>query len=147
MVSGGTTPFAHPEELRAVVEVRTHEGMTADLVLDRLRTCLRRLGDRVSLELVAATPPGRVCRDATLLGAASAAWASVIGSTPGQAVLRAGTDGAYLSEAGIPTLPAFGPGSLGVAHTPNEFVPAEDLRIACELYEALLDGYFARTSG
>jgi succinyl-diaminopimelate desuccinylase len=142
MVFGGTTPFAHPDRLNAIVEVRTHEGMDARLVLDRLRHCLRPLQDRVSLDLVTETPPGRACTDSVLLRAASSAWQSVIGTEPKRAVLRAGTDGAYLSEAGVPTLPAFGPGSLGVAHAPNEFVPAEDLDLACDLYEAFLDAYF-----
>jgi succinyl-diaminopimelate desuccinylase len=143
MVSGGTTPFAHPDRLCALIDVRTHEGMTESLVLDRLRACLRPLGDRVSLDLITETPPGRACVDAGLLQAASTAWKGVIGTQPRHAVLRAGTDGAYLSEAGIPTLPAFGPGSLGVAHAPNEFVPVRDLDIACDLYGALLDAYFS----
>jgi acetylornithine deacetylase len=143
MIFGGTTPYAHPERLSTLVEVRTHAGMNADVVMRGLHTCLSPLGARVSLRLVAETPPGRECTDATLIDVASAAWQRVMGAAPRRGVLRAGTDGAYLSEAGIPTLPAFGPGSLGVAHAPNEFVPAADLDLGCRLYEALLETYFS----
>jgi acetylornithine deacetylase/succinyl-diaminopimelate desuccinylase-like protein len=141
-VFGGTTPYAHPDRLCALVEVRTHAGIDADLVLSRLRRCLSDVEDRVDLALVAETPAGRQCTDRTLLRAVSGAWQHVIGEAPTQAVLRAGTDGAYLSEAGLPTLPALGPGSLGVAHAPNEFVPAADIPVACALYRAFLDAYF-----
>jgi acetylornithine deacetylase/succinyl-diaminopimelate desuccinylase-like protein len=46
-----------------------------------------------------------------------------------------------LASAGIPTLPAFGCGSLAVAHRPNEWIPAGDLTTAIDLTEALVRGY------
>jgi acetylornithine deacetylase/succinyl-diaminopimelate desuccinylase-like protein len=143
MVSGGATPYAHPPSLSTIIEVRTHFGMDAGMIMERLQRVLTPVEDRVSLTLISETPPGKECTDERLLATATAAWREVIGSDPRAGVLRAGTDGAYLSEVGIPTIPAFGPGSLGVAHAPNEFVPVEDLETACNLYEVLLDHYFA----
>ena len=42
MVAGGMVPFAHPESLRAAIEVRTIEGMTEQGVRDELRPRLPR---------------------------------------------------------------------------------------------------------
>ncbi|HWM96969.1 MAG TPA: hypothetical protein VNO54_07925 [Streptosporangiaceae bacterium] len=45
------------------------------------------------------------------------------------------------AEAGIPTLPAFGCGSLAVAHRPNEWIAPGDLGTAIDLTEALVRDY------
>jgi acetylornithine deacetylase/succinyl-diaminopimelate desuccinylase family protein len=50
------------------------------------------------------------------------------------AVFPAWTDGALLSrEAGIPTV-VWGPGELALAHSPEESIPVEDVRLAARLY-------------
>jgi acetylornithine deacetylase/succinyl-diaminopimelate desuccinylase-like protein len=56
-------------------------------------------------------------------------------------VLLGVTDSCWLTEAGIPTLPAFGCGSLAVVHRPNEWIPAGDLGTAIDLTEALVRAY------
>ena len=79
-------------------------------------------------------------RDGRLLRAASVAWRSILGTEPVQGVLLGVTDSCWLGLAGIPTLPAFGCGSLAVAHQPNEWIET-DLAVAIDLTEALARAY------
>jgi len=148
MVEGGVIPVAHPEWLRAAIEVRTLEGMTEDIVLGELRGVLARAGlaERVAIE--AARPPmnwfdaGRAACDSRLLAAARNAWQEVLGQRPPPpTVMPAGTDAAHLNAAGIDALPAFGPGSLASAHNHNESIARRDLPRAVDLFEALIRHY------
>jgi acetylornithine deacetylase/succinyl-diaminopimelate desuccinylase-like protein len=148
MVDGGVVPVAHPESLRAAIEVRTLEGMTEDLVLRELRGVLARLGlaDRVAIE--PGKPPmnwfdpGLTARDPRLLSAARSAWQEALGRPPPPpTVLTAGTDATHLNAAGIAALPAFGPGSLAAAHKHNESIVRSDLSLAVGLFEALIRHY------
>lgn len=147
MVEGGMVPFAHPEALRASIDIRTIEGMTQELILAELRRVIGEAGlaDRVSLDPAPHPqgwfPPGETVRDERLLRAARGAWREVLGVEPVEAIMTAGTDSAYLNVAGIPALPAFGPGSLAVAHKPNEALEADDVRKGVDLLEALVRRY------
>jgi succinyl-diaminopimelate desuccinylase len=151
MVEGGMVPFAHPESLRAAVEVRTLEGMTEELVLSELRRVIAEAGLSDRVEIEPAPPPanwldpGVAVHDERLLGAARRAWTEVIGSLPDPSVMTATTDSTWLNAAGIPALPAFGPGSLGVAHKPNEWILMEDFLRAVDLFEALIRQYFGQS--
>lgn len=147
MVAGGMIPFAHPESLKACLEVRVIEGMTQELVLNRLRDVIAEAGLAERVTIDPAEPPinwispGQQASDARLLGAAKAAWHHVIGREPVLAVLPGGTDSTHANASGIPALPAFGPGSLDVAHQPNESLPVEDVRIAIDLFETFIRTY------
>ena len=55
--------------------------------------------------------------------------------------MPAGTDSTHLNAAGIPALPAFGPGSLAVAHRPNESIAEADLIRSVDLFESLIRAY------
>ena len=151
MVEGGMVPFAHPESLKACLEVRVIEGMTEDLVIGRLRDVIVKAGlsERVTIE-PAAPPlnwisPGEQVRDKRLLDAAKFAWRKVLGREPILAVMTAGTDSSHANAAGIPALPAFGPGSLGVAHKPNESLPEEDIGLAIDIFETFIRAYHRGT--
>ncbi len=147
MMAGGITPFMHPETMTATVEVRTIEGMTMGQVHGEVRQVLydRGLGSRI--DVIAADspldwyPPGPEVRDRRLIDSATAAWRSVLGREPVLGVLPGATDSSWFGHIGIPTLPAFGRGSLAVAHQPNEWVKADDLDRAVDLLEALIRGY------
>jgi len=147
MVSGGITPFMHPESMTAIVEVRVIEGMSMRSVHDELRSAVSRAGlaDRVEVTAAGAphdwVPPSSAADADRLIGAAADAMRSVLGTEPGLGVLLGVTDSCWLAEAGIPTLPAFGCGSLAVAHRPNEWIHAGDLATAIDLTEALVRRY------
>jgi acetylornithine deacetylase/succinyl-diaminopimelate desuccinylase-like protein len=145
-VRGGETPFSHPAELRATIEVRTIPGMTEPGVLAALQAVLDGAGleGRVRVERAPGTawiPSGETVGEGPLLDAARHAWRQVLGSEPELGVLPAGTDSSHVDALGIPALPAFGPGSLAVAHKPGESLPAADLATAIDLFEALARRY------
>jgi acetylornithine deacetylase/succinyl-diaminopimelate desuccinylase-like protein len=147
MVAGGMIPFAHPETLKACIEVRVIEGMTEQLVRGQLRDIVAQAGlsDRVTIEPgIPPTnwiSPGKAVHDVRLLNAAKSAWRKILGREPVLAVMMGGTDSTHANTAGIPALPAFGPGSLSVAHQPNESFPSADLAIAIDLFESFIRSY------
>jgi len=147
MIQGGLIPFAHPESLRACLEIRTIEGMTEAGIHARLGEIIAGAGlaGRVTIEPAEPPinwiPPGDTVRDPRLLGAARRAWRQVLGWTPVESVMPGVTDSTHANAAGIPAFPAFGPGSLAVAHRPNESIPAEDLMKSVELFEAFVRLY------
>jgi acetylornithine deacetylase/succinyl-diaminopimelate desuccinylase-like protein len=147
MVSGGITPFMRPESMTAVVEVRVIEGMTMEGVHDELRSAVARAGLADRVEVAAAgpphdwVPPSSAVGADRLIGAAAAALRSVLGTEAALGVLLGVTDSCWLTAAGIPALPAFGCGSLAVAHRPNEWIQADDFATAIDLTEALVRGY------
>jgi acetylornithine deacetylase/succinyl-diaminopimelate desuccinylase-like protein len=147
MISGGITPFMHPETMTATVEVRVIEGMTRQEVPNELRAALAQAGLAGRVEIALADPPHDWVPPSTaagatrLTGAAATAMRSVLGAKPPRGVLLGVTDSCWLTEAGIPTLPAFGCGSLAVAHRPNEWIPAADYPAATNLAEALVRAY------
>ena len=142
-VAGGLSPYAHPEALTATVEVRTVPGMSEAQVLGALRDVVP--DPRVTLEPVPGSwvPAGRAVEDPRLLGAAESAFASVLGRAPRHAVLPAATDSCHLDALGIPTLPAFGPGSFVEAHRAGESLAAADLPRGVAMLEALVAGYLS----
>jgi acetylornithine deacetylase/succinyl-diaminopimelate desuccinylase-like protein len=137
----------HPETLTATLEVRVIEGMTMPDVHAEIQRVIAAAGLADRVGVVAAespldwVPPSPAVRDRRLLRAASAAWRSVLGTEPAAGVLLGVTDSCWLSLAGIPTLPAFGCGSLAVAHQPNEWIEEADLAVATEITEALARVY------
>jgi acetylornithine deacetylase/succinyl-diaminopimelate desuccinylase-like protein len=147
MLSGGITPFMHPETVSATVEVRVIEGMTMADVHTAIRRVLEEAGlaDRVDVLPAASpldwVPPSPAVRDHRLLSAAATAWRTVLNREPATGVLLGVTDSSWLSLAGIPALPALGCGSLAVAHQPNERIPESDLGLAIDLTESLARAY------
>ena len=150
MLSGGITPFMHPETMTATVEVRVIEGLKQQDVTSELHTALVKAGAGERVELTLAdpphdwVPPSSAAGATRLTGAAAAAMRAVLGAEPARGVLLGVTDSCWLTEAGIPTLPAFGCGSLAVAHRPNEWIPAADYPRATDLAEALVRLYAAQ---
>ena len=150
MVGGGEIPFAHPGTLQAIVDVRTIEGMTEEQVIRELCALMKRAGleGQVTIEPapeMSWVPPGKVVKDDRLLGAARAAWRDVLRREPRERVFPAGTDSSHVDALGIPAIPAFGPGTLAVAHRPNESLPAADLTTAIGLFKALCRNYLGET--
>jgi acetylornithine deacetylase/succinyl-diaminopimelate desuccinylase-like protein len=129
--------------------VRVIEGMTKTEVPNELRSALVTAGlaDRVEIALAGPphdwVPPSSAAGATRLIGAAATAMRSVLGAEPPHGVLLGVTDSCWLTEAGIPTLPAFGCGSLAVAHRPNEWIPAAGYPACIDLAEALVRAYTA----
>jgi len=64
-------------------------------------------------------------------------FSAVMGTSAPVGVWRFGTEAGYLMQHGIPCV-GFGPGLPGVAHTPNEFVPVDQLVNSARVYSELI---------
>ena len=95
----------------------------ADEVVEILR---RWVGDRARVEEGVTVPPVR------------------LGTVPGFAteVMAYATDVPNLTAWGTPYL--FGPGSIHVAHTPDEYIDVAELRAAVDAYERIARGALER---
>lgn len=89
-------------------------------------------------------PGTLVAEDDPLVGAARHAWKQTFGSDPRPAVFPGTTDAAFFhAAAGVPTLPALGPGLLARAHGADEWVSITALTQALSLYQALAERFCA----
>jgi acetylornithine deacetylase/succinyl-diaminopimelate desuccinylase-like protein len=79
-----------------------------------------------------------------LVTAVQAAASHVLGKAPRLSGYPAGTDGYWFSSVlGIPTIPAFGPGLISVAHRPNEYVSLKGIGDAADLYAVSAINYLS----
>lgn len=146
-LAAGVVPTLYGPTARASIEVRTLPGQTEAEVVLALNAALDdpRVKGRVSLLPAAGSetwlPPSGDAQDTRVMRAAARAMDQVLGRVPPLAVFPASTDAGFLSEAGIPSLPAFGPGTLAAAHRPHEWLLASDLSLAVPLIEATVLSY------
>lgn len=81
------------------------------------------------------SPATEVPSDHSTVIAAQRAAEAVLGTAPPLGAFPGGTDAiAFQTVAAIPTLAAFGPGQLPLAHGPNEWVSINSLRQAMRMY-------------
>lgn len=139
---GGVFFGVYPGEAEFGVDVRTVPGMT----LERLRADVESFLDGlrrndpeldVSAEWVEGLswfPPCLIDEGHPLVAAAREAAAVVLEREVPLGTMPAATDGSYWALAGIPCIPAFGPGQLSLAHGPNEYVEIEEVVQASRIY-------------
>jgi len=133
-----------PGQAEFTLDVRTLPGMSAERLgadLDAAIAEFQRIhpDGEITWTLVggdrAWTPATRIDQAHPLVRAVSAAAGEVLGRVPPYGYFPGGTDAVWWQGwAGIPTLPALGPGLLGDCHMPNEHVEVEDLVRAAKLY-------------
>jgi acetylornithine deacetylase len=133
-----------PGAAELTLDVRTLPGMSAERLAADLDAAIAGFqavhpGGEISWTLVggerAWTTATEIDRGHPLVRAVSSAAAEVLGRVPPYGYFPGGTDAiCWQGLAGIPTLPALGPGLLGDCHMPNERVAVEDLVRAAKLY-------------
>jgi acetylornithine deacetylase/succinyl-diaminopimelate desuccinylase-like protein len=104
------------------------------------------VGARITLDEISAGPfePLALPPQAPVVEACRAAAAQALGRAPPDGVYPGGTDSFFLQGmAGIPTVPAFGPGCLREAHQPNEYVSLESLRAAPAMLVSAVERFLA----
>ncbi len=152
-IAGGVGYGVVPGLALAHIEVRLLPGMTRSRLERDLREFLQALvrdHPRLRPSVVFDDPP-RDWLAATALGvedplvvAARQALTEVLGDAPPDSVFPGTTDAASLQGvAGIPTLPAFGPGLISCAHGADEWVSIEALETSVKVLEALARSYCA----
>lgn len=141
-LAGGVFYGIYPGHAEFGIDVRTVPGMTqaglqGDLegFLQGLRTEDSELD--VTIEPrpeLAWFPPSAVDPAHPLVSAAQSAARDVLGRDVPLGTMPAFTDGSNWSLAGHTCIPAFGPGTLLVAHRPNEYVGVEEIVAAARIY-------------
>jgi acetylornithine deacetylase/succinyl-diaminopimelate desuccinylase-like protein len=141
-LSGGVYFGVYPGEAECGVDVRTVPGMTFEGLRAEVEAFLEGLR-REDPELQVATapvpelawfPPSAIDPAHPLVAAAADAARTVLGREVPLGVMPAFTDGTNWSQAGMPSIPAFGPGLLPLAHRPNEYVTVAEIGEAARIY-------------
>ena len=141
-LSGGVFYGVYPGHAEFGVDVRTIPGMTlaglhADVnaFLDQLRKQDPELDVTMEpLPELEWLPASSIDPAHPLVVAAQAAAHDVLGRDVPVATMPAFTDGAHWQAAGSACVPAFGPGTLLVAHRPNESVAVGEIVDAARIY-------------
>ncbi len=133
-VAGGGATNVVPADCLLDVGVRLLPGMSADEMTERVRAAVQGAVSQVpfALAVLGETPPMIVAEDAPIhrmlaaeLGQRESGSASF------------GTDGGWLSRLGLDCV-LCGPGSIEVAHKPNEWLPVAEFVRAGELLTRLV---------
>ena len=141
-LKGGVFFGVYPGQAEFGVDVRTVPGMTlaglrADL--DAFLEKLRREDPELDVTVEAPhdlewLPPTSIDPAHPLVAAAQSAARDVLGRDVPLGTMPAFTDGAVWNLAGSACIPAFGPGTLLVAHQPNESVVVAEILEAARIY-------------
>ena len=138
-VAGGVGYGVLPGHAWFLCDVRALPGMTADGIEADVRRFIGSVEAdepnlHADLEMLNWTPPAEIAPDHPVVGALEAAAETVLGVRPPLGVFPGGSDAPYFDLAGIPTVPAFGPGLLPQAHAPNEAISTTSIVDAARIY-------------
>jgi acetylornithine deacetylase/succinyl-diaminopimelate desuccinylase-like protein len=124
-------------------DIRTTPGMTQETLAEDVNAALERIrplvpGAEVTWEFaptLAWIAPTEVTPDDPMVRAVERAAADILGEAPPLAAFPGATDAwPFHGQGGIPTLAAFGPGLLPLAHGPNEWVSLLALQQAPRIF-------------
>ncbi|MBI4161068.1 MAG: acetylornithine deacetylase [Acidobacteria bacterium] len=121
-ISGGMAVNVVPDRCTVELGLRPLPGMDAEPLARRVREAVERgtAGSRFDFETTNDAPPMCTGADAPIHRALC-----VMTGQRDTAAVSYGTDGAWLQRLGMDCV-VFGPGSIEVAHKPDEFLPKED---------------------
>ena len=142
-ISGGAAPSVYPSDCKLVLERRTLPGETSERVMQEFQAVLDGLASEVpalDAELVQGLtrPATEVPEDSPLVQGLISAC-SVQGVEPAVEGMTAWVDAAFLNEAGTPAV-CFGPGSIGQAHSDDEWIEAAEISTCADvLYQFTRD--------
>lgn len=150
-LGGGVYYGICPGEAECGVDVRTVPGMTLAALQAEVETFLETLRrEDAELQVSAAWHPVLTWHSPCaidpghpLVTAAAGAAQTVLGHEVPLGVMPAFTDATNWSGAGIPSIPAFGPGLLTLAHRPNEYVKVAEVVEASQIYALTALHYIA----
>jgi acetylornithine deacetylase/succinyl-diaminopimelate desuccinylase family protein len=155
MVSGGTYYGLLPGSAEFATEIRVIPGMTKEHVRTSVEDFVSKLRAedqslriewRFEKEPLDWIEPVEIDADHPFISDLEWAAQRVLGFVPTPAAFPAWTDGRFFSSlAGIPTIPAFGPGLLPQAHTPNESIAVPSLLQAGKIYALAGFQFLSRT--
>lgn len=147
MVEGGVYFGVCPGYAEFSCDIRTLPGMTEEALKEDIEGFLmdaaRKDPDlQADLEWVTMMPACEIRQDESVVSAVRSATRDVLGFEPRLDAFPGATDAAYLQlGAGIPTVAAVGPGLLPRAHSPNESLAAEGVRLASQVFALAASRY------
>jgi acetylornithine deacetylase/succinyl-diaminopimelate desuccinylase family protein len=149
LIEGGSAPNMVPDRCVTDIDRRLIPGETdRDAVIApfvALADDLRRVHPEVDIraEIREWTDAAEAPADSSIAEAVRTAMASESGTEPRDVGFTGITDARfYINDAAIPTV-IFGPGSLTVAHTADEWVGVEDLVTAARVYARIFTAFLA----
>ena len=143
-ISGGSAPSVYPSQCKLVLERRTLPGEIPSQVMEEFQAVLEGLGEEIpklDAELIQrlARPATEVLEGSSLVqGLVSAC--SVQGLKPAIEGMTAWVDAAFLNETGTPAV-CFGPGSIGQAHSADEWVNASEISTCADVLQQFVGGF------
>ena len=149
-MNGGVNYCIIPGYMEAKNDIRLLPGMTRDTVMEDLNGFLDKLRKEdpdLDVEMVLADGQGwvdgaEIPANHPLVDSILDATDRVLGFKPQVGGFTGGTDAPYFQNiARTPTISAFGPGLLSMAHGPNERVPVDDLISSAKIYALAALGY------
>lgn len=137
VIEGGSADNVVPDRCVVDLSFRVLPGMESGPVQERIREALDGALAGESWELVMTTesPPLEVAETSEI----HRAVCGLIGQEKTEAVSYA-TDGSWLQRAGLDSL-IFGPGSIAVAHKPNEWMPKDEFHRTAGLLDQLVERF------
>lgn len=133
-VHGGRASNVIPDRCELELGIRLLPGMSAPDMAERVADAIRSAGSEpFTLEQVTESPAMVLDQDAPLHRTLS----HMVGQHGSHSVMFA-TDAGWLQRAGFQCV-VFGPGSIEVAHRPNEFLPVAEFRRAGEVLDRLIE--------
>jgi succinyl-diaminopimelate desuccinylase len=147
LIEGGSAPNVVPDRCVVDIDRRIVPGETSpDAVLAPFHAIVEDLRRddpdvRIDVEIREWTDAAETSGDSEVAALARAAVGAETG-VPGVDDGFTGITDArfYINDAAIPTI-IFGPGSLGVAHTADEWVAVDDLTVAARAYARIFAGF------
>jgi acetylornithine deacetylase len=130
-IRGGSAVNVVPDRCALEVGIRLLPGMAAEAMVERVRTATGR-DDGPRLEVLSTSPPLSAPAGSEVIRALLEA----VGQDAPEAVSYA-TDAGWLSRLGLDCA-VFGPGSIEVAHKPDEWLPKAELARAREVLSGLI---------
>lgn len=138
-VSGGVATNVVPDRCALEIGARLLPGGQSTDLIERIRQAVARVLCAHPFELcvVAESPPMSLDRDADHFRVLAAE--SGVADSPG---VSFATDAGWLQAAGLECV-VWGPGSIEVAHQPNEFIPMAELDRAAQVLDRMVRRYCA----
>lgn len=134
-IHGGTAINIVPDECRISIGLRLLPGLDSSSMVERIRQRISSAiadPDAVELSLINESPPMKLDESAPLVRELY----SLTGQTRTKAVSYA-TDAGWFQSLGLDCV-LFGPGSIEVAHKPNEYVPKDQFHRAGEILQSVV---------
>jgi acetylornithine deacetylase len=138
-ISGGSAANVIPDRCEVQLGIRLLPGMTAEQMAERVLAAVRHaVEEPVTLEPLSESAAMMLDADAPI----HRALCEVVGQREPHSVMFA-SDAGWLQRVGFDCV-LFGPGSIEVAHQPNEFLPVAEFRRAGTILDTLIRRNCAR---